>query len=203
MNRRDFLSYLGLGSATLLIDPASILPAPTTVQAVEVFEEYPKLYFTGFKASQTSTLLAGQFLWCVDWIARDGTVGMTPWFCAATIALHDLRENPSTARSLVRSRIQNGTLSVVRMMDEIVADAKRGVVQTGKYHQIPNPDFNPDLPATNPYDDDYEVWNPKTVSGPPVIQEIKSMQFRPFDASEEDAWDFERQAALACAAWKI
>lgn len=199
MNRREFLSYLGLGSTVLLIDPKSLIASDPVL---DISRQYPKLYFTGFKRSPTNTILAGQFLWMVEWVAEDGEAGRTHWFSTITISEYALRQ-ARYPEQYVRTSMQNGTLSVVHYMDQIISDAEKGIVQTGQRHQIPNPDFNPDLPATTEWDDEYEVWNPAVINGDPVMKKIRSMKFAAFDENEPDAWDFEKHAAIACAMLKL
>ena len=173
MNRRDFLASLGLGSAALLIDPSLLLPK---LPVVEASAKYPKLSFTGFKASMTQPVFAGQFLWAVSWKGVDGSSATTPWFCNVVLSAEDIR----LGGRLIQHHIQTAFLAVVHMVDGIVDDAQNGIVQTGCYHQVPNPDFDPALPVTTPWDDEYEVWNPRTVNGPPVMEQIQSMEFVPW-----------------------
>ena len=203
MTRRDFLTYLGLGSATLLIDPQSILAQSP---AVEIFKDYPRLYFTGMKRAQASATWAGQFLWTVDYVTVGNDVRRAFWQSMMKVSREDLdgitfhknRRAVDQAEYIefLRERLQQGTLRVAKAMDSIVADASRGLVQTGQYHQIPNPKFNPDWPATTGYEDEYEHWNPQTINGHPIMNNIQKMKFGVFDESDTDAWDTERTLQL-------
>lgn len=190
MKRREFLNWLGLGGAALAIDPSRLF-------AVEVYKDYPRLHFTGMKPSQDSCQWAGQFLWTVHYEDTGKTPGQTFWYCNLAIHGEDLWKSSTIGerRRFIRVQLENGAMTVAKMMDGIVVDALGGRVQTGQYERLPNPDFDPSLPATHSYDDDDEVWNPKTIQGPPIYKAIRSMAFAAFDeALAGDAWDIDRVA---------
>lgn len=195
MNRRAFLQYMGLGSTALLVDPTSLL-SDTTQHAQALLLEYPKLYFTGFKQAQNSSKLVGQFLWLVEWTDLEGNRGVTPWRVIGTLEKEDLLAT-AEVETVIRQRLQDCTLKVAQMMDQIVADANRGIAQIGCYKSIPNPDFNPALPATTEWDDDYAVWNPRTIrTDEPVYAEVKEVRLKPYDHDAPDSWDFEKQVEI-------
>lgn len=189
MNRRHFLQYLGLGTAALAVDPASLLAAD---QRLEVFKDYPLLYFTGFKHAQNADVRAGQFLWSTRYISTKDVPGETFWYLQVVLSGHDFYARTREEKwALLHSRLQAGTMRVMQMMDEIIVDALDGRAQTGRFHQVPNPDYDPSLPPTSRYADDvdWELYNPKTVNGPPIYEEIRSFQFAPFDEKAPNAWD--------------
>ena len=188
MNRRDFLNWLGLGSAALLIDPFSLVASNPEVQ---VCKDYPKLHFTGMKG--LCDVYAGQFLWTVDYIDESNVADRVYWFCNATVDL-DVLDQSTDKLAMIRARLENGVFTVSRMMDGIVEEALKGRVQLAKWEQIPNPNFNPSLPETTEYDEEYEVWNPRTISGEQITKKIKSMKFGSYGENVKDGWNIDRIA---------
>lgn len=234
MNRRDFLSWLGIGAAVAVVDPQSLIAdkkQPLESTALQVFKDYPKLYFTGLKPAMGQAVYAGQFLWTVDYVDEFDVTDRTYWYCNVHVDCEDLRDRVSDykafelptgtyrtgdviqigkevnvtpplinederRRRIIHSRLKNGALTVQHMMDGIIEIAATGHIETGRYQSVPNPQFNPELPATTAWndEDDELAYNPKMVNGPPILKKIKSMSFGMFDksASQTDGWNIER-----------
>lgn len=149
----------------------------------------PLLRFSGLTPLFHMRALAGQFVWAVQYTTDEG-VRITPWFVNVPI---DLTVDRVSER-LVRAKLFAGLRSVESYISEIMTDAQKGLVSTGRYVQILNPTFNPDLPETSAlYVEDDEIWNPRMISGPEPIQEkfhgLKMIGYpdEPFDAWNLDA----------------
>lgn len=192
MNRRAFLSYIGLGAATLAIDPKLLVADPV----LDIATDYPELSFTGFKSTYNSHRVAGQFLWSADYSTLAGESKKAFWYCNVVMDLAELKMNKSVmARGeLIRFKFQSGVLEVARMMDEIIVIAKSGRIQTPNFVQVPNPEFNPCLPECV-YPEDDEVYNPKYIDdkSQPIFDDIQSFKFtQPFDDLRFDVEDIDR-----------
>ena len=151
MNRREFLSALGIGTAALAINPESLIGSPVC----QVYKGYPYPHFTGFKESvfNAPPVVAGQFLWKVLYETEDKT-DVTFWYVNCSLYTEKLRnKSHDELRSYVRASLTNSVLTYVRMMDGIIEKANTGLVEVTDSPRIkagswPNPSYDPDHAKT-------------------------------------------------------
>ena len=195
MDRREFLTWLGVSTI--------VIGTKAPFDSAKPFS-YEKLHFTGFKRAISQDSAAGQFLWKVAYETPSGEYGETFWFCNVAVSGQDVYgHRGKQAYRLIESKLQNGVMAVADMCDGIARDAAMGLVQTGQFYQIPNPDFNPALEATSAYEDDEDyVYNPRTINGPPIMRTAKKVWIEPFDESYPE-WDLRNETVMACVALRL
>ena len=161
------------------------------MKTLEIVETRPALYFTGLRRSPEQNALVGHFLWETHWRGKNGLNSISQWNYPVVIQLKDIRNlSGENADGLIRAVFSDALAGIERTFKDSLRDARNGIAATGRFEQIPNPEFNPALPAADDFDDEYDVWNPSTVNGPEIMAEIEAFCFssvegQPFDLKRE------------------
>lgn len=171
MNRRDFIRTLGIAAGSVAMQ--SLAPGLNVAPATKewgvppladhvykqspMFQGYPPLHCTGFKPAHNSVYMCGQLLWGVLYETTDRQEGLVHYYCNVPVDEIGLQQ-ARDPRLYLESRINNGLLKAVQLLDATADLAKQGWVETAEHHQIPNLNYDPGHKATHPpvqQDDDY------------------------------------------------